>query len=227
MDPAPNLHRGSTRERILEAAQRLFAERGFDGASLRAITRLAGVNLAAVHYHLGSKEALLAAVLARHAGPINRERLARLAALEAARRAPTVEEILTAYLAPALERGERDPELRDVIALVQGEPLHRSAPLVRDAFGEVVMRFGDALCSALPTHPPDLVHERFQFAVGALLQMLSGLPRLAFSDAPGLPDDAGLAERMATFLAAGFRASGAAPGPRRGRPPRARRRVRS
>ena len=68
----------ATRERILDAAGRLFAERGFDGTSLRAITTAAGVNLAAVHYHLGSKEALLAAIVARHAEPVNRERLARL-----------------------------------------------------------------------------------------------------------------------------------------------------
>jgi AcrR family transcriptional regulator len=167
------------------------------------------VNLAAVHYHLGSKEALLAAVLARHAEPINRERLARLAALEASGSAPSVEDILTAFLAPALDRGRRDPELGDVISLVQGEPLERAAPLFRAQFGEVIRRFGDALCAALPERPPAAVRERLHFAVGALLHLLSGRPRAVFDGELGIADDDALPERLVAFLAAGFRAPAA------------------
>jgi AcrR family transcriptional regulator len=203
---APNARKNATRERILDAAARLFAERGFDGASLRAITDAAGVNLAAVHYHLGSKEELLAAVLARHAEPINRERLARLTALEAGGAAPRVEEILAAFLAPALDRSRRDPELRDVIVLVQGEPVERAAPLFRAQFGEVIQRFGDALCAALPEIPAAVVRERLHFAVGALLHVLAGRPQTAFRGALGIGDDAALVQRLAAFLAAGFRA---------------------
>jgi AcrR family transcriptional regulator len=164
------------------------------------------VNLAAVHYHLGSKQALLAAVLARHAEPINRERLARLTALGSSGSAPGVEDILQAFLAPALDRARRDPELGDVIALVQGEPLERAAPLVRAQFGEVIRRFGDALCAALPERPPAAVRERLHFAVGALLHLLSGRPRASFDGDLGISDDDALAERLVAFLAAGFRA---------------------
>ena len=64
-----------TRKAILDAAERLFADLGFDGASLRKITAKAGVNLAAAHYHFGSKEGLLRAALARRIGPLNEERL--------------------------------------------------------------------------------------------------------------------------------------------------------
>jgi AcrR family transcriptional regulator len=163
------------------------------------------VNLAAVHYHLGSKEALLAAVVARHAGPINRERLARLAALESRAEMPTVEDLLTAFLAPALDRGRGDPELGDVIVLVQGEPLERAAPLLRSQFGEVIRRFGDALCTALPELPPAVVRERLHFSVGTLLHVLSGRPRAAFDDAFGV-DEAALPECLVGFLAAGLRA---------------------
>lgn len=72
-----------TKQRILDAAEQLFAEHGFDGASLRAITGIAGVNLAAVNYHFKSKESLIQAVLARKLGPINQRRLALLDAYEA------------------------------------------------------------------------------------------------------------------------------------------------
>ena len=68
----------STKDRIMDAAEALFALNGSSGASLRAITRRAKVNLAAVHYHFGSKDRLLEAVLARRLLPLNAERIRRL-----------------------------------------------------------------------------------------------------------------------------------------------------
>src|ERR687891_1473936 len=92
--------RGSTRERILDAAEQRFSEEGFAGTSLREITALAGVNVAAVNYHFGSKEELLRAVLSRIVEPVNRERLELLQrAEEAAAPHPSpVEAILEAFL---------------------------------------------------------------------------------------------------------------------------------
>ena len=79
-----------TKERILDAAEQLFADFGFAGTSLRGITTLAGVNLAAVNYHFGSKDSLIESVFARRLGPLNAERLAGLDELEsrAHRRTP-------------------------------------------------------------------------------------------------------------------------------------------
>lgn len=74
----------STREIILETAEQLFAQQGHDGTSMRQITSAAGVNLAAVNYHFGSKEALVQAVLKRRLEEVNRERLRLLDELEAA-----------------------------------------------------------------------------------------------------------------------------------------------
>ena len=64
----------TTREDLLDAAERLFALHGVNGTSLRAVTREAGANVAAVHYHFGSKEELLREVFARRLGPVNRRR---------------------------------------------------------------------------------------------------------------------------------------------------------
>ena len=75
-----------TKQTILDAAEDLFAEQGYAATSLRQLTGKARVNLAAVHYHFGSKEDLAKAVLARRIEPINVERIARLDALPARRR---------------------------------------------------------------------------------------------------------------------------------------------
>ncbi|MCC6391972.1 MAG: helix-turn-helix transcriptional regulator, partial [Bryobacterales bacterium] len=79
MSPAPL---PPTKDRILDAAELLFANHGFDATSLRMITAQASVNLAAVNYHFQSKEALLDATIARRAIPINRRRLELLASYE-------------------------------------------------------------------------------------------------------------------------------------------------
>src|SRR5258705_11177243 len=91
--------RPDTKHRILDSAERLFAEYGFAGVSLRAIIADAKVNLAAIHYHYHSKEALFDAVILRRLEPINRERLELLDALERTGK-PTLEQILEAFFAP-------------------------------------------------------------------------------------------------------------------------------
>ena len=84
----------ATKEKILDAAEALFMEHGFEATSLRQITAAAGVNLAAVNYHFGSKEELFQAVLTRRLDPMNQERLALLTRFEheAAPRAAVVRE---------------------------------------------------------------------------------------------------------------------------------------
>ena len=97
------MSRDATRRRILDTAERQFALRGFAGTSLRGITREAGVNVAAIHYHYGSKEELLRATMERILAPVNAERLRLLdEAIAAADGAPSVEAILSAFLCPDL-----------------------------------------------------------------------------------------------------------------------------
>src|ERR1700685_813919 len=89
-----------TKTRILDAAEKLFGQNGFDATSLRDITAEAQVNLAAVNYHFQSKDSLIDAVIVRRIEPVNRRRLEML---DAAGPHPTLEQILTAFMAPAFE----------------------------------------------------------------------------------------------------------------------------
>src|SRR5512140_1906730 len=93
-----------TRTRILDAAEELFMQHGFEGTSMRLLTGKAGVNLAAVNYHFGSKHALIEAVFRRRLDPMNAARIAELDKLEAdcAGRPSTPEAIIRAFLAPSL-----------------------------------------------------------------------------------------------------------------------------
>src|ERR1700729_733320 len=93
------------RQKILDTAERLFAEQGYAAVSLRQIIGDADVNLAAIHYHFGSKQELLDEVIMRRAAPVNRERLARIESLEAkaGARPVTVEQVFEAFLMPMAE----------------------------------------------------------------------------------------------------------------------------
>jgi AcrR family transcriptional regulator len=105
-----------TKTRILDAGERLFVEHGFEATSLRSLTTAAGVNLAAVHYHFGSKEELFQAVLTRRLDPMNQERIDLLARVEreSVGRPLSCEKILFAMLIPALRlaRDEKRGGLR-------------------------------------------------------------------------------------------------------------------
>jgi AcrR family transcriptional regulator len=203
--PSPPARRRDTRARILDAAERLFARDGFSGTSLRAVTREAGVNLAAVHYHLGSKQALLEAVLARHIEPINRARLANLERLES-RGGADAAAVLEAFLAPAFDLDVSGGEMRPLVAIVEGEPLERVAPLISKLFGEVLFLFSGALERVAPHLTREEAYERLQFAVGVMLHQLSGRARLALVAGMEPPPESGQLDRVVSFLAAGIAA---------------------
>lgn len=205
-----------TKERILDAAERLFAEHGIGATSLRAVTKDAMVNLAAIHYHFGSKEELCRAVLARRVGPVNRKRLALLDEIEAAEgeRRPALEAILHAFLHPVVDVrrsfGARGAVLSRLIGRLYAEPTELVRPLLEEQFRETAERFVAALERALPALPPQEIRARFQFVVGVLTHMLSG--RMQIDALPGggaEPSDEALLDRMSAFLAAGLRAPNA------------------
>ena len=79
---------GGPKLRLVEAAEKLFAENGFEAVSVRDITKEAGANVAAVNYHFGSRDGLVVAVMSRYLTPVNQERLTRLEKAEKANTKP-------------------------------------------------------------------------------------------------------------------------------------------
>lgn len=203
----------TTKERILDAAERLFAEKGVDATSLRKVTGAAGVNVAAIHYHFGSKEELLRAVIGRRFDPVNQERLKRLDRLEAAASEPSVEDILRAFLEPALEMldalGEQSALLARLVARIYSDASEPLKNVLVSQFGDIFARFVGALMEALPELPPAEVVLRFQYTAGVLHQSLSiiELPVAEVSpvELPAL-DTEDMLQRMVSFVAAGLRA---------------------
>jgi len=175
-----------TRQRILTAAERLFAERGITATSMRALTRAAGVNLAAAHYHFGSKEALLDAVVERRARPLNEARLYELERLEEASgdASPDVEDIFRAFLRPTVRDLVAAPEenlhLPRLFARVEAQPPEVLEALYRKHIGSAARRFVEALQRALPELPKELVSDRFRLAMGAIFSLFSGNSELDF-----------------------------------------------
>lgn len=211
-----------TKDRIISAAEQLFAERGFAGTSLRGVTSEAGVNLAAVHYHFGTKDALLQAVFDRRIGPVNQQRLARLDELErdAGEGGPALEEILEAFLSPVMDL-KRDLEGEGMvwsrfIGRVYSEPLEIVKTMIRDHFEEVGRRFVAALGNALPELDESEIGERLLFSVGALSHTLIDFHQVITPHDGAVPAGAPTLQHLVTFLAAAFRAPSVYPADGRG-----------
>lgn len=204
-----------TKTRILDAAEQLFMEHGFEATSLRSLTAAAGVNLAAVNYHFGTKEELFQAVLTRRLDPMNQERIELLerAEREAAGRPCNCEKILFAMLIPAL-RLARDEERggKNFLRLV-GRAYADPAPFIRqflsEQYGEMIGRYKEAFLKALPHLSRQELTWRLHFVMGALSYTLAGTDALKLfaQVAPGEKDnDELLLQRLAPFLVAGLKA---------------------
>jgi AcrR family transcriptional regulator len=202
----------ATKAQVLSAAERLFALHGFQNVSVRDITAEAGVNLASVNYHFGSKDALLFEIFRRRTSELNRER-ARMLHEASDRHAgrPPVREILRAYFEPAL-RWSAPESGRGVSVQFIIRARSEGTEAMREALRTDVShlrRFADALILARPDLAPEDVYWRLHFVLGMLhnnrfvefdrLHALSG-------GATREGDIDGLLKRMLDFAEAGFAA---------------------
>jgi len=204
----------ATKDRILDAAEALFMEHGFEATSLRAITAAAAVNLAAVNYHFGSKEELFQAVLTRRLDPMNQRRVALLDRFEREAATPlSCERIIVALFAPALEIA-RDPELggNNFLRLL-GRAYADPAPFIRrflsEQYAQMIARFKAAFARALPHLPKKELSWRLHFIMGALSYTLAGtdaLKLIAELNPKETANDEILLRRLAPFLLAGLQA---------------------
>jgi AcrR family transcriptional regulator len=203
----------SVRERILEVAERMFAEYGMSGVGLRAITTEAEVNLASIAYHFGSKDGLLEALFAQRAAPIAQERLRLLDQCFAQSKSPALEDILDAFLRPALTLGVQPqfggPAFVKLRARLATEPETTTRKILSKAFDQSSRQFIDALIKALPQMPRAEVEWRFHFMLGAMFYTMADSGRIqALTNGRVDPGNVKRAlHHMIPFLAAGFRSA--------------------
>ncbi len=202
----------ATKDKLMDAAEQLFARRGFHGTSVREITGTAGVDLALVNYHFGSKKELLAAVIERRGQVLNEERLKRLTdeRLRAAPGAPSTEAVVDAFLDPILERladaGAGWHSYFSLLAYVNNSP-EWGKKLMSKTFDAVVREFIQAVMASLPEAAPEDVYWGYNFLTGALTLSLAETGRLdALSDGLCRSNDvAALKARLGPYVAAGLR----------------------
>lgn len=199
----------TTKDRILDSAERLFARDGFEATSLRAITAEANVNLAAVNYHFQSKEALVQAVIGRRMGPVTTRRLALLDAYEAeAADAPVpLEKLLDAFLRPVVEMvGSHAHEFVPLIGRLYTEPGEFAVRLFKQQFEHLARRFVPALQRALPELPRVELVWRLHFAIGALAHTMAASKMLELMSGGSceISDVEGTLTRLKAFVLAGL-----------------------
>lgn len=203
-----------TKEKILDIAEELFAQKGYRATSLRAITSAAGVNLAAVNYHFGAKEGLVEAVISRRLVTLNGQREKRL--LEVRSRAasegrrPETGEVLLAFVEPTLLFPDSGVGAGNFITLV-GRAMGDTDATARRIFirlmQPVLQLFAELLAEAQPELAPEVLYWRLNFVIGALSHTMRGINRcplpLEIAVAMNAPE---LVRLLTGFLVAGMQA---------------------
>ena len=201
-----------TRDRILDVAERMFGERGFPATSLRDITTEAGVNVASVNYHFGSKEALLAEVLERRLKPINERRLELLDAAEAraGNEPPALEAIIRAFLSPPFHSqrvwGEKGRSFLRLVGRIHSETNEEFRATFMKQFDAVIQRFTTALRRALPDLDEAELSWRMLFMVGSMAFTMSWGPTLVSRGPNVARDPEDVLESLVLYAAAGMAA---------------------
>ena len=165
----------STKDRILGAAEELFAQHGFSGTSLRQVTSRADVNIAAVNYHFGSKENLVNEVFRRRMDEMTDRRLAALR--EAVERQPgELEAILAAFVEPALaitQDRHGGASFVRVLARAYAEKNDALRKFLSDHYGHVLREFAKAIAGVVPGLSKETLYWRLDFLSGALTYAMS------------------------------------------------------
>lgn len=209
---APSKRSLATRERIFDAAEQLFSERGFEGASIRDIARAADVQGALVNHHGGSKEALFATVVTRRAQELARLRQDALAQAKA--EGPlTLRRILTCFIAPFIDKtlngGAAWSAYGRLIAHVSSDV--RWQHIAQSCFDPTVRVFLAEIAAILPESSQQKISTHFVFMVSAMLSLCTSRWRIAGLADSARPQDAAgdlaadLTAHLLAFCEAGFR----------------------
>lgn len=197
------------KRRLLDAAESLFAERGFEAVSVRDITKQAGANVAALNYHFGSSEDLIDLLIHHYADPIHEERLVRLEALEKKWSGKTIplEEVCEAYLRPLQSQSVKskltEPVLQKLLGRMLALPCGSLAPVAQQLVISATNRYLRALSKALPALTSEELSWRAHFVEGAMIQMLMGRDPMRGTIEPTTLE--ALISRLIRFAVAGLR----------------------
>lgn len=198
----------STKDRILGAAEELFAQFGFAGTSLRQVTSRADVNIAAVNYHFGSKENLVNEVFRRRMDEMSAQRLTALKAA-VAEHPGELEPILAAFVEPALamaqDRHGGGAFIR-VIARAYAEKNDSLRKFLSDQYGHVLREFAKALAACMPELSKEALYWRLDFLSGALTYAMADFGLI--KRPAGVTESAHrarAARELIRFAAAGFK----------------------
>ncbi|HUB90125.1 MAG TPA: TetR/AcrR family transcriptional regulator [Dyella sp.] len=198
----------STKERILTAAEALFAQRGFEGASLRQLTAAAGVNLAAVNYHFGSKDHLVEQVFKRRLDQLNARRLAALKQISGLPET-TLEDVLAAFIRPALDLSHDGGGglFMRVLARAFAEHDDDLRKFLSENYGHVMRQFTAEFARLLPNLSKEELYWRIDLVTGALTHAMSGFGIIQRkNDVSEVIHREQTAEHLIRFAVAGLRA---------------------
>lgn len=172
------VNKPDTATRILDVAERLFVEHGFEATSLRMITQQAEVNLAAVNYHFGSKDALFESVFMRRIGPFVAACLAELDALEQSGQALTAEALVLTFIKPCLMLSKDPTKGGALFVRLMSRTLVENHRLLREALNQqysvFVQRYSSAFQAALPQFATEDIAWRMHFAFGVMFNAFAG-----------------------------------------------------
>lgn len=198
-------------DRILDAAEQIFADSGFDGAGMRQIAETANVAQALIHYHFETKEGLLEAVVARRSNQINGERGRLLDALFEGGRKPQLEDIIEALFRPTISVGHGPDQKRNsftrLLVSMANSADERSKKLAGEYYDAIALRFIDAIEKIVPGISRKDAVWVYMFAIGVGMSMMAptGRPgRLS----NGLCDDSNIEQMLSVivpFVCAGIR----------------------
>lgn len=211
--PAPSSDE-DTRTRILDAAERLFSEKGIESVSVRAILAEARVNVALAHYHFGSREGLIQEFIRARIDPLVREQLAALDAVDARGVEATLEDVLRAYFAPAARWIIAQPQRARLMGQMQSSANPSIRALGQSAMRHALRRFGDALASRLGGEcEPRRFFLRYFLVIAGPAILANTWDDLCESSRrhfgpDSIPDAQALADELVAFSAAGLRAGG-------------------
>jgi len=206
---------GDTKTRILDAAEKLFAQKGFKDTSIHRLAREARVNQAAINYHFGSKGALVEQVIERRLSVIGQRRMQNLQSIKDAadrrRGRPDCHELLQAYIEPAFALTETTQGKRYFLVIV-GRALAEPDDVIRNIFirqfEPAFLLLAELMQNALPDLSGAVLHWRLHFAIGALAHGMrlcgSQWPDGAFM--PHARDAETVVALLVQFLASGMAA---------------------